>query len=69
MAMSGTVQSVSFTEAPSEHGAPWTDPFRSSSFLSGAALQQPVEGQQAKKGFDYVIGPSPPSWRTDISAP
>ena len=26
----------------------WTDPFRLDSFLSRTALQQPVEGQQAK---------------------
>jgi hypothetical protein len=35
--------------ASSEHDTLWIDPFRLGSFLSGAALQQPVVGQQAQK--------------------
>jgi hypothetical protein len=38
----------SFSSATSEHGARWTVPFLSGSFLSGAALQQPVRSQQAR---------------------
>lgn len=35
--------------ASSEHDTLWTNPFLSGSFLSGAALQQPVKSQQAQK--------------------
>jgi hypothetical protein len=46
MGVLSTVQIVSLSNLSSEPVARWTIPFLLGSFLSGAALQQPVKSQQ-----------------------